>query len=675
MTQRPPARLRHPLWTKLLLAALVPLPFGILSGAWTSSLTGTLLEQTRQLVRESESEAAVHHLQSLVLEAESNERGYLLTANPTFLAAYLRAVKLFRPVLGGLRRAVGDDPAQSARLDEVEALFVRWRQEVAEPLVADRQSAPPGVQALLEQALGAPESTRAEALLALREAHGELLPALSAVEDTRLSALRPAAERDRDAMRGVNARITRRVNAFEGKAQTDAILERLDEVRHIETSEVRELAVAAARARDRTRQLALLSPLVSFALLMGAFLVVNQRVVRSARKLAQAAARVEAGALDERAQIVSSDEIAQVAGAFNRMAERLQARDRESESLRRLTDLLQACGSVAESLGVGVEMLQRLLPGRAGAVYLARGGQATRSAAFGPTAGLLTASFDLGDCWAARRSGSHQSSALMPVRCGHAREGMEDATCVPLLANGVAVGLLHLEPGEGQGPLGPGELRLAESVAEQLALAVANLSLRDMLREQAIRDPLTGLYNRRYLEESLGRELERARRRGGQFSVLVVDVDHFKRLNDTFGHDAGDLVLREVGVHLRGSFRGEDVCARLGGEEFAVVLSESALPGAIDRAERLREALSRLTFDHEGRQVGPVTVSVGVAHWPSQGATPADVLRAADAAMYRAKASGRNRVRVAGNPAADGKGEALAAPALRVVVGLDDGDR
>ncbi len=641
------ARPRHPLWTKLLLAALVPLPLGIAAGIGASHLTGEILVHTHRLVHERETETVLHRLGSLALEAESNERGYLLTGNPAFLAAYGRAVQSFPAVARQLRDAVSPDAAQIQRVEAVEAVFRRWQAEVAEPLIADRTAAPPVLLSLLETLLsGAPDDRRG-ALLAVREAHRARLPALSAAADD-LTSLERAAVADRDTFRRLQAHITSRVDGFHGKLQMDDLLERLEQIRREESLQAREQAAAAATATSQARLLAVLSPVLSFLLLVGASLIVSRRVVGSTRKLVRAAARMETGALHERAEIDSNDEISQVARAFNRMAARLEARDREAESLRRLSDLLQSCGSVNESLTVGVEMLERLLPGRAGAVYLFRGGTATRSTVFGGEPDAQCLSFDQTECWAVRRSGTHESSPSLPIRCGHGRAGAESSACVPLLANGVAVGLVHLEPGSGCGPLAPAELRLAETVAEQLAMAVANLSLRDLLREQAIRDPLTGLYNRRYLEESLGRELERARRRGGQFSVLVLDVDHFKRFNDTHGHDAGDAVLREVGAHLRGNFRGEDVCARLGGEEFAVVLTESALGGARDRAERLREALSRLSLEHEGRRVGSVTISVGVAHWPSHGGTPADVLRAADRAMYRAKSGGRNRVVVAG---------------------------
>jgi diguanylate cyclase (GGDEF)-like protein len=214
--------------------------------------------------------------------------------------------------------------------------------------------------------------------------------------------------------------------------------------------------------------------------------------------------------------------------------------------------------------------------------------------------------------------------------------------CVPMLAHGEALGVLTLSPA-------PDDVLAtrAERFAEQIGLAVANLRLRDSLRTQAVRDGLTGLYNRRYFEEAAERELARAKRYHRQLSMMVLDVDHFKRFNDTHGHDAGDSLLREVGQLLRSSVRQSDVACRYGGEEFVLILPESSPEEALRRANQIREAFHRLGLSHHGKALGSVSVSIGIAAYPDHGLERDVIVRSADAALYRAKHEGRDRALIA----------------------------
>ena len=168
------------------------------------------------------------------------------------------------------------------------------------------------------------------------------------------------------------------------------------------------------------------------------------------------------------------------------------------------------------------------------------------------------------------------------------------------------------------------------------------------LREQVVHDGLTGLYNRRYVEESLGREESRARRTGQSFGVMMIDIDNFKRFNDTLGHAAGDAVLRAIGQYMQGAARGEDIVSRYGGEEFVLVMAQASQSSVLERAEKLRIGVQDLEIEYESRRVGPVTISVGVGIFPYHGESGHAVLRVADAALYRAKQAGRNCV-VAGD--------------------------
>ena len=175
-------------------------------------------------------------------------------------------------------------------------------------------------------------------------------------------------------------------------------------------------------------------------------------------------------------------------------------------------------------------------------------------------------------------------------------------------------------------------------------LTVALVASWNRAHHLSMRDPLTGLYNRRYLEETMGRELPRARRLGESVGVIVIDIDHFKRLNDTFGHDAGDFVLERTGELLRAATRNSDIACRFGGEEFAVILPGATLLVARNRAEAIRAALESLKIEFEGTPLGPVTVSAGVASMPPHGQDWAYTLQQADRALYTAKQAGRNRV-------------------------------
>jgi diguanylate cyclase (GGDEF)-like protein len=188
---------------------------------------------------------------------------------------------------------------------------------------------------------------------------------------------------------------------------------------------------------------------------------------------------------------------------------------------------------------------------------------------------------------------------------------------------------------------------LAVSVATQVALAVASLRRRESLRDQSIRDPLTGLFNRRFMQESLDRERQRARRKTRPLCVIFIDIDHFKRFNDVFGHDAGDTILRSFADLLRSFFRGDDVICRYGGEEFALILPESNEQDAAIRMNQFRENVKRMTVLHESRTLDPVSVLVGVAAFPKNGDSIESLLRAADQALYISKAEGRDRVNIA----------------------------
>jgi diguanylate cyclase (GGDEF)-like protein len=236
-------------------------------------------------------------------------------------------------------------------------------------------------------------------------------------------------------------------------------------------------------------------------------------------------------------------------------------------------------------------------------------------------------------------------------RCRHWNDAAPGASlCMPLMARGQALGLLHLRaPDENRARvLDVSTEQLAQVVADSVALTWANLTLRETLRQQAIRDPLTNLYNRRFMEESLVRELHRAARSHQSVSLIMMDIDHFKQVNDRFGHAIGDEVLRQLGRHVQDSSRGSDIPCRYGGEEFLLIMPEATLEIAGRRAEQIRERFRQMKFGLESGALGQVTMSLGVAAFPQHGEVMEAVLRAVDAALYRAKTEGRDRTSVAG---------------------------
>jgi diguanylate cyclase (GGDEF)-like protein len=185
---------------------------------------------------------------------------------------------------------------------------------------------------------------------------------------------------------------------------------------------------------------------------------------------------------------------------------------------------------------------------------------------------------------------------------------------------------------------------LAMMVADSIAMTLVNVQLREQLHYQSVHDPLTGLFNRRYLDEVLEREMHKATRQQRTVSIILIDIDHFKQINDVYGHDVGDALLSAVGHLLHSSVRDEDFACRYGGEEFLLILSETSLETALKRAEYLREAVKQVRIEDMRVAAISITFSIGVAGFPDHGSTGAQVIRAADRAMRQAKADGRDRV-------------------------------
>jgi diguanylate cyclase (GGDEF)-like protein/PAS domain S-box-containing protein len=326
----------------------------------------------------------------------------------------------------------------------------------------------------------------------------------------------------------------------------------------------------------------------------------------------------------------------------------LRKRDAEMQLLFRLSDLLQTCNTQDEAYQVVSTMTGELFAGQDGCLAVLRPGMPDLKvvACWGQTS-PVESSFTMDDCWALRQGQPHEvldPQASLP--CHHFVDQPETGyLCIPLTVQGETLGLLCLmETDARTSEQRLSQRHLALALGESIKLSLFNLRLQERLREQATRDPLTGLFNRRHLEDSLDRELHRARRRQSALSVAMLDLDHFKQFNDTFGHDAGDALLRELGNVLRTALRQSDISCRYGGEEFVLVFPDSSLADTEKRVEEIRVLVKGIEVREGDRLLGAISVSAGIAAAPEHGSTARDLLRAADDAMYAAKEAGRDRV-------------------------------
>jgi diguanylate cyclase (GGDEF)-like protein/PAS domain S-box-containing protein len=341
------------------------------------------------------------------------------------------------------------------------------------------------------------------------------------------------------------------------------------------------------------------------------------------------------------------------------VVQELQRRTSEMALLNEMRDWLECCVSESEACAVVEYSAQKLFPeSTSGTLFLFKASRNLVEGAvrWGQT-GISEDRFHPDACWSVRRGQPHWSNdSSTGVRCAHLGDEPSPAIglCVPLLAQGNMLGVLYLEFPPVADPVREGssdntrdaQRRLAISVAGHVAQSLASLRLREALHDQSIKDPLSGLFNRRFLEESMEKELHRSIRRKEPVSILFVDLDHFKRFNDTFGHEAGDLVIRSVADLFRGFFRSGDICCRYGGEEFAIILPASSSRYAAVRANALREQTKRLALEHNNRPLGMITLSVGVASFPEHGSTVRELFAVADHSLYQSKASGRDTVTV-----------------------------
>jgi len=407
------------------------------------------------------------------------------------------------------------------------------------------------------------------------------------------------------------------------------------------------------------------------ALIVGASLALLIAFSLSARvkRIIYVANKVKQGDLGQRLTIRGKDELSQLAETFNAMADTLQkkvlfeqdaraqlnqqveklvsAKTQESRLISEFSELLQACQTIEEASGVVKQTAQRLFKSAAGALYYNVNDQVQRIVNWGEHSSLEHCNND--DCWAMRRGKNHSYvQAQHKVNCNHMLSDATASLCIPLLARGDVAGFLHLQMPlhltNDQGERWLAEIEdLAVSIAEHIGLALANIRLREHLESLSLKDPLTGIFNRRYLEIFASRELAKAGRNHAQLALFVVDIDHFKQFNDSYGHQAGDEVLQQVATVLARYTRSTDMICRFGGEEFVMVMIDLSPNDAQTRAESIRQHIAQQRWPVAGQML-QITISIGIAWFPDGGSDLEQLLKAADSALYYAKAQGRNCV-------------------------------
>lgn len=342
---------------------------------------------------------------------------------------------------------------------------------------------------------------------------------------------------------------------------------------------------------------------------------------------------------------VMAHQLSDVQGRLTEQNQQLQQLNQEVLHLSHLSDQLQTCLNLTEAREVLAMLLPDFLPGTSGEVMVFNASR-NQLAPFAEWGMHTTETLPIAPsgCLALRVGHTYEMDGKKNVLACPYRGQEEAYLCTPMLAQGETVGIFRVHAAD----LTPQERELVGTLARQLALAIANLQLWEALRNQSIRDALTGLHNRRFFEEAYQRELDHTERHQRPLSILMLDVDHFKHYNDIYGHDAGNTVLKQFGQMLTRACRASDLVCRYGGEEFVVLLPETDLQTALRVAERIRSTTETLQMvTPGGLKLPPITVSIGVSCTTEHGHGGDELLALADQALYAAKHAGRNRVEAA----------------------------
>ncbi|MND78023.1 Diguanylate cyclase DosC [compost metagenome] len=564
-------------------------------------------ESFRWVTHSSQVIEAMEETMAGLRDAESGQRGYVLTQNPSLAQSFDRRVADSLGGFSDLVELTKDNPVQKARVQAFGSLLSERTELMRQPLELARQG----------------RFDEAEAAIVGGRGFDSMSAVLLASQDF------------------------------------------LSEERKLQAERIE----AAERRLEWGKRLALIGgPLIALFSLSVSVMVIRG-IRQPVRVITRAMTSLGGGDLDQRlTERMGSREFNRLAQGYNQMAERLAVAStdqrRSERELKRVheellssSQVLRERGEVIELLGGMAHRMQaarteaelaqviqafvpRVLP-LPGALYAYNNSRnlLVPISTWGEHEGDGDA-FGPDQCWALRRGQSHfVSEAGADVVCDHVGDKGHAYHCEPLLASGEVIGVLHLD-----GVLDTESGFRINVLVENIASAMVNHQLQRDLKEQTIRDPLTGLFNRRYMEEALALEVARSARSGAPLCVVMCDVDHFKRFNDEFGHDAGDLVLQAVAAELGHRFRDGDIVCRYGGEEFTIIAPGTTPEALLQRIETVRQAIAGISLRHRNQALGSTSMSFGVACWrPGMDREGSAALQAADAALYRAKKEGRNR--------------------------------
>ncbi len=424
----------------------------------------------------------------------------------------------------------------------------------------------------------------------------------------------------------------------------------------------------AIRSKSNTDRGLLAITLVSIAIAAAFGWLLSRVTTRPLAELVDAALAVAGGRLDTKIEVRSRDEVGALANAFNTMTDELRtyiqalqdSRDELKRNLTRLGDTLSSTHDLNKMLTVIVETAMVTVRAEAGSLMLlspnadelfVKVGRGIEERGSRPDARLSVGD---GVAGAVARTGQALRGAVGPgpdeLDLHDAEPRVSTVLSVPLKSQNRVIGVLNLYDRLTGGPFDDDDLATIRSFASQATVAIDNVLLHQEAQRLSITDGLTGLWNYRYFQMTLDKEIERASRFARPLALLVMDLDNFKGVNDQHGHQRGDSVLVELATRIRSTIREVDVLARYGGEEFVLVLPETDPEGAAQLAQKICALVRGRRFGSAGDVPIQVTVSIGVAMHPTHGRNGTDLLRAADTALYAAKAAGRDTYRVAPDP-------------------------
>ncbi|MCI0510597.1 diguanylate cyclase [Chromohalobacter marismortui] len=603
----------HSLNARMIVAAIVPFMI-MLTGCLALYQASQVEQRTARSVAQTLGVIAdANHLMRLFMDAETAQRGYAITQNGDYLAPYQRALSMFPRTLSTLRDSARGK-AQQQRLERANRLFRQWVKNVANVRIVEAQ----GKGSVLH---GAAALSSKRLVDEFRTVMGEFI-------DTEQAAL------------------------------------------HARQADSQDAAKRAQRIMIGSSVLALVSALVTWWPLF-------RRTRRAISEITQRSQRMVAGDLSQRVALRGRDEFAWMAHAFNAMAARLETlvatekrtnrelaervnvlvreRTRDMRARHALIEALHACRSTQEAQSVLHDQLPTVFANTLGGTLWCLGTAPSDAPHRICQWGQAQDDGHQGECLTLR-DGWMRDVTLPVANAAHVCPHLRDASpgrhlCIALKGTEEPLGVLHLHLARSpdQADNDASQAQSAQGVAEDIALSLSNVRLREQLEEASIRDALTGLYNRRFLDETLTRELARAERQPGPLSVLMLDIDHFKPINDEHGHAFGDKALIEVAELLGDNVRRGDIICRYGGEEFVIIMPGAGLAAAQQRGEHLRQQVATLDIAAGNGKPIHVTVSLGLACYPQHGEHTDSLLHHADMALYEAKQRGRNRLIVAGD--------------------------